>query len=128
MKKYVLILGALSDIAKSTAFKFAENGYDLLLAARKLSELEIEYKDLKLKYNIDVNFYEFDVLKSNTHQSFIENLKEIPSIVICAIGYPPKHRTSSLKLNQWRYWKHRFGTFVVMFETDKVTKVVGLDK
>ena len=48
--------------------------------------------------------------------------------VICAIGYPPKHRTSSLKLKQWRYWKHRFGTFLVMFEADKVTKVVGLDE
>ena len=48
--------------------------------------------------------------------------------VIRAIGHPPKHKTSSLKLNQWRYWKHRFGTFVVMFQADKVTKVLGLDE
>ena len=61
MKKNILILGALSDIAKSTAHKFASNGYNLLLAARKVSELEIEYKDFKSMYDIDLNFYEFDV-------------------------------------------------------------------
>ena len=99
MKKYILILGALSDIAKSTAHKFASNGYNLLLAARKISELEIEYKDFKSMYNIDLNFYEFDVLKSNTHQSFIENLKEIPSIIICAVGYMGDQKVSEKEIN-----------------------------
>ena len=86
-KNYVLILGALSDIAKSTAHKFASNGSNLLLAARKTSDLKSAYEDFESRYNVDVNFYEFDVLKLNTHKSFIENLREIPSIVICAIGY-----------------------------------------
>lgn len=86
-KNYVLILGALSDIAKSTAHKFASNGSNLLLAARKTTDLKSAYEDFESRYNIDVNFYEFDVLKTNTHKSFIENLKEIPSVVICAIGY-----------------------------------------
>ena len=40
-KNSVLILGASSDIAKSSAYKFATNGYDLLLAARKPEELKI---------------------------------------------------------------------------------------
>ena len=38
--KSVLILGALSDIAKSIAQKYGENGYNLNLAARKIDELE----------------------------------------------------------------------------------------
>lgn len=43
--------------------------------------------------------------------------------VIVAIGYPPKHKTPSLQSNQWRYWRNRFGTFVVHFENDRVSEI-----
>lgn len=43
--------------------------------------------------------------------------------VIVAIGYPPKHKTPSLQSNQWRYWRNRFGTFVVHFENDQVVRI-----
>ena len=33
--KYILILGAKSDIAKAIAIKYANNGYNLYLASRK---------------------------------------------------------------------------------------------
>ena len=46
-KKSVLILGALSDIAKSLAHRFGENGYELMLAARNKEELKIQADDLK---------------------------------------------------------------------------------
>ena len=84
--KSVLILGALSDIAKSIAQKYGENGYNLNLAARKIDELELHSTDLKIRYNVNVNIYEFDLLKTETHKDFIKNLKEIPSILICAVG------------------------------------------
>ena len=48
--------------------------------------------------------------------------------VISTIGYPKKHKTSSLKLHQWGHWKHHFGTFVIMFETAKAHRGAGLDK
>ena len=96
-KNYVLILGALSDIAKSTAHKFAANGYNLLLAARKPSDLKTEYDDFASRYNVDVNFYEFDVLKLNTHKSFIQNLKETPAIIICAVGYMGEQEVNEKK-------------------------------
>ena len=85
-KKSVLILGALSDIAKSIAHRFGENGYELMLAARNKEELKIQADDLKIRYNVDVNFYEFDVIKNNSHENFIKNLKELPSVIILAIG------------------------------------------
>ncbi len=84
--KSVLILGALSDIAKSIAHKYGENGYNLHLAARKINDLKLHSKDLKIKYNNDIDIYEFDVLKTETHDNFIKNLKEIPPIIICAVG------------------------------------------
>ena len=84
--KSVLFLGALSDIAKSTIQKFGENGYDLQLAARNIDDLKKLSTDLKIRYNTDINVYEFDILKTENHQNFIKNLKEVPSIVICAVG------------------------------------------
>ncbi len=84
--KSVLILGALSDIAKSIAKKYGENGYNLHLAARKIDDLKLHSTDLKIRYNINIDIYELDILKSENYKNFIENLKEIPSIVICAVG------------------------------------------
>jgi len=89
-KKSILILGSLSDIAKSIAHKFAKNNYDLLLAARNISELKLQTNDLKLRYNINVDYYEFDILKIEDHLSFINNLRLVPDIVLCAVGYMGK--------------------------------------
>jgi len=41
--------------------------------------------------------------------------------VIMAYGYPPGHRTPSLKLDKWVYWENRFKTRTVAFSDDKVT-------
>lgn len=43
--------------------------------------------------------------------------------VIVALGYPPKHKTSTIESDQWRYWNGRHGTFLVHFKDDKVTEV-----
>ena len=43
--------------------------------------------------------------------------------VLVALGYPPKHKTPSLQGNEWRYWRNRFNTFVVLFEGDKVKAI-----
>ena len=84
--KSVLILGALSDIAKSIGHQFGSNGYNLLLAARNKNELQKYSSDLKNRYDIKIDVYEFDILKTETHKDFIKNLSSIPSILICAVG------------------------------------------
>jgi short-subunit dehydrogenase len=86
-KETVLILGALSDIGKSIAHEFALNGYDLQLAARKKEKLKSLSEDLKIRYDIKVDIYEFNVLKIDTHTDFIKNLNKLPDILICTIGY-----------------------------------------
>lgn len=85
-KKSVLILGAQSDIAKSIAHEFGKNNYNLVLAARNIEELKTQSTDLKIRYNISIEIYEFDILKTQNYQNFIKNLKEIPPILICAVG------------------------------------------
>ena len=80
-KETVLILGALSDIAKSIAHEFGEKGYNLILAARKTNELKIQSEDLKIRYNIDVNFYVGD-LKSQKFLNFLnKKINKIDNLV-----------------------------------------------
>jgi hypothetical protein len=43
--------------------------------------------------------------------------------VIKAMGYPPQHKTPTLEMDQWRYWKNRFDTMLVIFEKGKVSAI-----
>lgn len=82
----VLIIGAKSDIGLSLANKFASQGYDIQLAARRLAELELVSKDVGAKYNITLDCYEFDILEYNKYSKFIKSLRKTPEILICCVG------------------------------------------
>jgi len=84
---YILIIGAKSDIAKAVANKYAENGYNLYLAARKSSELQNFANDIKIRNQKDVKCIDFDVLDYNSHQNFYNSLEEKPIGVISVVGY-----------------------------------------
>ncbi|MHA7058295.1 SDR family oxidoreductase [Aquimarina sp. M1] len=85
--KHILILGAKSDIARSIAEIYAENGYHLILAGRIVSSLMGFKSSLEKKYNVSVQLEEFDVLDYDRHQSFYNGLQTKPYGIICAIGY-----------------------------------------
>lgn len=84
---YILIIGAKSDIAKAVARKYAENGYDLYLAARESNELETFANDIHLRTERNVICVDLDVLKYKTHKGFYDALTEEPHGVVCAVGY-----------------------------------------
>ncbi len=84
---YVLIIGAKSDIAQAIAKKYAENGYNLYLAARQASELETFAKDLAIRANQTVQCLELDILDTASHPVFYNALPEKPEGVITAVGY-----------------------------------------
>ena len=44
--------------------------------------------------------------------------------VLMAIGYPPAHRTPSLDSPTWVYWQNRWATMEVVFDGNKVARVV----
>ena len=44
--------------------------------------------------------------------------------VILAMGYPPRHKTPSLDVDTWIYWKSRFGTMKVIFKDGKVSQII----
>jgi decaprenylphospho-beta-D-erythro-pentofuranosid-2-ulose 2-reductase len=85
-KPPVLILGARSDIGKAVAHKFASLGHSVQLAARDVVTLEADKTDIELRYAVSVTLHDFDALATDTHDSFVNALPELPRIVICVVG------------------------------------------
>ena len=84
---YIIIVGAKSDIAKATAREYAQNGYDIYLAGRNISELETFAEDIRVRSEKAVELVELDILNYASHQVFYDSLAEKPLGVISAVGY-----------------------------------------
>lgn len=74
MKKIILITGATSGIGKATAYKFAENAYDLIITGRRQDRLEQLSSEISNKYNVKVLPLCFDVRKEEEVFSAINGL------------------------------------------------------
>ena len=97
---YVLIVGAKSDIAKAIARKYAKNGYDIYLAARKSDELKEFADDLIIRTQKKVKLVELDILDYKNHQAFYDKLEEKPLGVISAIGYLGKQEKAQAEFTE----------------------------
>lgn len=83
--KYVLIIGAKSDIAKELAKLYAKNGFGIYLAGRGVSADQAN--DLAIRYGASVQIKEFDISAFDTHKSFFDSLVPKPFGVVVASGY-----------------------------------------
>jgi short-subunit dehydrogenase len=99
---YVLIIGAKSDIARAVALKYAQNGYDLYLAARKSSELDELANDIIIRTQRKVKCVELDILDYTSHASFYDALEEKPLGIISAVGYLGDQKKAQSDLNEAR--------------------------
>ncbi len=61
MKKIALITGATSGIGKANAYKFAENGYHLILTGRRKKRLKNIKEDIENKLGVKVKILVFDI-------------------------------------------------------------------
>lgn len=84
--KYLLIIGAGSDVARPLASLYAKEGYGIFLASRNYDQLALDANDLAIRFNVDAHAYRFDVTETSTHQQFIESLPHIPYGIICLAG------------------------------------------
>jgi len=99
---YVLIAGAKSDIARAAARLYADNGYDIYLAARNVSDLDAFSKDIKVRNQVDVKQLELDVLDYDSLEDFYNSLPEKPQGVISAVGYLGNQEKSQTDLKETR--------------------------
>jgi decaprenylphospho-beta-D-erythro-pentofuranosid-2-ulose 2-reductase len=96
MRKYILIVGAGSDIARPLAHRYAKAGYGIYLASRSIDRLKLDANDIAIRHNTDTAAYFLDVTATETHKTFYDALPEKPFGVICLAGIlGDQHRSES---------------------------------
>lgn len=105
MQETVIITGASSGIGEATAYKFASEGYDLVLIARSLARLE-KVKNQALKnapqikveiLNVDLNHFDANSLK----------FPSTPTILVNNAGIFNQNKPDD---NQFKIWEDMFST------------------
>jgi len=76
-RKIVFITGSTDGIGKACAYKFASQGFSLILNGRNISKLEALKKDLVEKYKYEVLLLPFDVRDREAARKAIESLPEV---------------------------------------------------
>lgn len=74
MIKTVMISGATSGIGEACAYKFAKEGYRLIITGRRKERLDKLAAELKNKYNCGLLSCELDVRDKNMVKKLVENL------------------------------------------------------
>jgi len=75
MPKIVFITGATSGFGKACAYKFAANGYDLILNGRRTDLLQNIFDDIEKKYNVAILQLPFDV---QDEKSVFDSINSLP--------------------------------------------------
>lgn len=89
MTNPVLILGALSAIARASANAFAAKGHALYLAGRDVEELKRMATDIEIRYRVPVGYGHFDAEAFAEHLPFLQKVvKEMDGLegVLLAFG------------------------------------------
>ena len=76
-KRWVVVLGAGSPIGLAVAKVCAMRGMGVLLAGRRLDDLERSARDLVLRYSADVRALAFDALAVDAHSAFVERCEAL---------------------------------------------------
>ena len=76
MRKIVFITGATAGFGEACAYKFAANGYDIIINGRRTDRLQILADALEKKFNIAVLQLPFDVQDEKAVFNSIQDLPE----------------------------------------------------
>ncbi|MBI5178055.1 MAG: SDR family oxidoreductase [Nitrospinae bacterium] len=85
--KYVLIIGARSDLGREIARLFAGNGFGVYLAARQSAGLAAECEHLKIRYGVQAKTVECDLRDFSSHAPLYGSLHPKPEGAVCVVGY-----------------------------------------
>ena len=82
----LLLLGGGSDIGLAIARRFAASGHAIQLAARDVSALAPVAQDLEVRFEVAVSRHRFDALDTEGFERFVDSLRPLPDVVVCAVG------------------------------------------
>lgn len=97
-KGSILILGGASDIGLAIAHRFAKEGFDVQLAARRPEELERAKTDMEIRYRVAVSLHAFDALAAHAHEHFMGSLPTLPNVAVCVVGLLGEQRRNETDL------------------------------
>jgi decaprenylphospho-beta-D-erythro-pentofuranosid-2-ulose 2-reductase len=97
-KGSILILGGASDIGLAIAHRFAKDGFDVQLAARRPEELERAKADMELRYRVAVSLHAFDATAFHAHAHFMAGLPKLPDVAVSVVGLLGEQRENETDL------------------------------
>ncbi|MEO6832467.1 MAG: SDR family NAD(P)-dependent oxidoreductase [Chitinophagaceae bacterium] len=77
-QKNIFITGATSGFGRAIAERYAEGGYNLIIAGRREERLASLSKDLKEKFKVEIRSLCFDIRDKNSVLHAVESLGEMP--------------------------------------------------
>jgi len=86
-EKWVLFLGAGSDVAREMAELYAADGFNVYLAGRDIWRIDELSTRLIKSHGVKARPVSFDALEFKTHAGFYSSLDPKPDGVVCAFGY-----------------------------------------
>ena len=104
MQEAVVITGAGSGIGEATAYKFASEGFDLLLIGRQLEKLEkVKVQAQARNINIKIEILAMD-LKDFDSSKLHEKLAKLsrPTILVNNAGIYTQNKPDDTSLNVWK--------------------------
>ena len=87
--KRVLVTGASAGIGEACAHRFAEQGANLLLSARRLDRVEKLAEELRKTYDVEANAHAVDVTDRDRVAEYVETLERLdllPDILVNNAG------------------------------------------
>jgi len=76
MNKTALITGASSGIGKETAYVYAQNGYNLVLVARRIDNLNTIKKEIEESNKIKVSVFDMDLSKLKSAEELYKKVTD----------------------------------------------------
>ena len=90
--KTCLILGSGSGLGQAVAYRFAEKGFDIVLAARSTDGFQARLKeDLSIRFKVAVTNMVFDGTSYESHEAFWDGFDTLPDVVVSTFGFLGNH-------------------------------------
>ena len=86
--RYVLIIGAKSELGIELASLYAKNKYNLYLAGRSIDSITNKADRIAKENNVQITLHELDVANLNSHQEFYNllNCGICAQQIICTVN------------------------------------------